>query len=144
MWRCVGKEKWQAGQRSCRGPIINKYYISRVETVTVQAQSLPDASLVETVDRPVGRPGETVIFTIQARNTGNVPLLNARLTAPLLRTQVRIAEFDVGASETLRIPFVLPDVEEDTVIVSPVTLVSDNGPTREASASVRVIAEEEE
>ncbi|MBB6690382.1 DUF11 domain-containing protein [Cohnella xylanilytica] len=114
------------------------------EEVAVRTQALPDASLTETVDRAVGRPGETVIFTIQARNTGNVPLLNARLSAPLLGIQLRIAEFDVGASETLRVPFVLPDVEEDTVIVSPVTLVSDNGPVREASASVKVLAEEEE
>jgi len=42
------------------------------------------------------------------------------------------------------VPFVLPDVEEDTVIASPVTLVSDNGPAHEASASVKVLAEEEE
>ncbi len=66
--------------------------------------------------------------------------MNARLSAPLLRIQSRIAEFDAGASETLRVPFVLPDVEEDTVIVSPVTLVSDNGPAREASALVKVLA----
>jgi uncharacterized repeat protein (TIGR01451 family) len=114
------------------------------QDVIVQTQILPDASLVETVDRAVGRSGETVIFTIQARNTGNVPLLNARLSAPLLHIQLLIVRFDVGAVETLRIPFILPDVEEDTLIVSPVTLVSDNGPTREASASVTVIAEDEE
>ncbi|MBB3125652.1 putative repeat protein (TIGR01451 family) [Paenibacillus rhizosphaerae] len=112
--------------------------------VTVQTQALPDASLTETVDRSVGRPGETVIFTIQARNTGNVPLLNVLLTAPLLGIQLRIERFDVGAIETLRVPFVLPDVKKDTIIISPVTLVSDNGPTRQASASVEVIAEEEE
>ncbi len=112
--------------------------------VTVQTQSLPDAALTETVDRPVGRPGETVIFTIRVSNTGNVALLNVRLNAPLLNVQLRLTEFDPGAIETLRIPFVLPDVEEETVIVSPVTLVSDNGPAREASASVTVIPEEEE
>ncbi|SFD52365.1 conserved repeat domain-containing protein [Paenibacillus catalpae] len=112
--------------------------------VTVQAQALPDASLTETVDRPIGRPGETVFFTLRASNTGNVPLLNVRLSAPLLDVQLRLTEFDPGASETLRVPFVLPDVEEETIIVSPVTLVSDNGPLREASASVTVIPEEEE
>ncbi|MBB6731544.1 DUF7507 domain-containing protein [Cohnella zeiphila] len=114
------------------------------EEVVIQVQSHPNASLAKTVNPAVGRPGETVIFTIRACNTGNVPLLNLRLTDPLLGLQLRIERFEVGACETLRIRFVLPDVEEDTVIVNSVTLASDNGPTREASASVKIIAEEEE
>ncbi|MGO4374274.1 hypothetical protein AB4Z21_26680, partial [Paenibacillus sp. MCAF20] len=114
------------------------------QEVTVEVQSHPESSLTKTVDRPAGKPGDTVIFTIRACNTGNVPLLNARLTDPLLGIQVLIVRFEVGACETLRVPFVLPDVEEDTIVVNSVMLVSDNGPTREASASVTVIPEEEE
>ncbi|WP_165280022.1 DUF7507 domain-containing protein [Paenibacillus protaetiae] len=114
------------------------------EDVIIEIQSLPNASLTETVDRPSGRPGETVIFTIQACNTGNVPLLNTRITGTLFNLQVHIEQFAVGACHIIRVPFVLPDVDEDTLIASPVTLVSDNGPAREATASVRVIAEEEE
>ncbi|MFG1735531.1 SBBP repeat-containing protein [Paenibacillus sp. 843] len=114
------------------------------QEVTVEVQSLPDASLTKTVDHPVGKPGDKVIFTIRACNTGNVPLLNVLLTDPLLGIQVRIVRFEVGACETLQVPFVLPDVEEDTLIVNSVKLTSDNGPTREASASVTVITEEEE
>nr|WP_255654254.1 CARDB domain-containing protein [Cohnella sp. REN36] len=114
------------------------------ETVSIRTASLPDAELTETVNRPQGRPGETVFFTIQVRNTGNVALINAQLTAPLLGIQLRIARFEVGASEIIRVPFVLPNVQQTTVITSPVTFSSDNGPTRRASASVLVIAEEEE
>ncbi|MBD3920490.1 DUF11 domain-containing protein [Paenibacillus sp. PR3] len=114
------------------------------QEVVITVQSLPDASLTETVDRPTGSPGEKVVFTIRACNTGNVPLINVRIVAPLLRIQLLIERLEVGACETLRVPFVLPDVEEDTIFVSPVTLTSDNGPTRTASASVQVIAEEEE
>ncbi|WP_446483090.1 DUF7948 domain-containing protein [Cohnella xylanilytica] len=114
------------------------------DTVLIRAAALPDAELIHTVNRPEGRPGETVIFTIQVRNTGNVALLNAILTAPRLNIQLRIVRFEVGADETIRVPFVLPDVEEDTVITSLATFVSDNGPTRQAHASVLVIAEEEE
>lgn len=114
------------------------------QEVTVGVQSLPDASLTKTVDRPVGKPEDKVIFTIRVCNTGNVPLLNTLLTDPLLGIQVRIVRFEVGACETLQVPFVLPDVEEDTVIVNSVKLESDNGPTREASASITVIADEEE
>ncbi|MNF84123.1 hypothetical protein D3C84_664700 [compost metagenome] len=84
-----------------------------------------------------------MIFTIQFCNTGNVPLLNVRLTAPLLRLQLHIVMLKVGACETLRIPFVLPDVDEDAVMLVQ-RHSSDSGPTRVASASVQVIAEEEE
>lgn len=114
------------------------------QEVVITAQSLPDASLTVTVNHPIGRPGETVFFTIRACNTGNVPLINVRRVAPLLHLQVHIERLEVGACETLRVPFVLPDVEEDTVIVSPATLTSVNGPTLTASASIQVIAEEEE
>lgn len=114
------------------------------QEVTVEVQSLPDASLTKTVDHPVGKPGDKVIFTIRACNTGNVPLLNALLTDPLLGIQMRIGRFEVGACETLQVPFVLPDVEEDTLLVNSVRFVSDNGPTREASVLVTVISEEEE
>jgi hypothetical protein len=46
-----------------------------------------------------------------------------------------------GAKETISVPFILPGVEEDTVITSLATFVSDNGPTRQAIASVSMIAE---
>nr|WP_260986720.1 SBBP repeat-containing protein [Paenibacillus terrae] len=111
------------------------------ETVFINTTVIPDAELTETVDRPQGRPGETVIFTIQVRNTGNVALTNAVLTAPLLGIQFHIAHFDVGAIETIQVPFVLPNVNQTTVIISPVTFSSDNGPFRTASASVEVIVE---
>jgi uncharacterized repeat protein (TIGR01451 family) len=113
-------------------------------TPPLQPKPLPDAELTETVDRPEGRPGETVTFTIQVINTGNVTLLNGKLIAPLLGIQQQLDRLDPGANETLRVPFVLPDVKENTTITSPVTFTSDNGPTRRASASVLVIAEEEE
>lgn len=111
------------------------------ETVRITTSSLPDAELTETVDRAQGRPGETVIFTIQVRNTGNVALTDAVLTAPLLGIQFHIARFDVGAIETIQVPFVLPNVNQTTVIISPVMFSSDNGPFRTASASVEVIVE---
>lgn len=113
-------------------------------SVDIVTELLPNVILTETVDRPVGRPGELVHFFIFFQNTGNVVLRNVVLTAPLFNLQVRLEELDIGAVENIRIPFILPDVEEDTIITSPVTLTSDNGPTRNATASVRVIAEEEE
>ncbi|MBB3128651.1 putative repeat protein (TIGR01451 family) [Paenibacillus rhizosphaerae] len=111
------------------------------ETVFINTTVIPDAELTETVDRAQGRPGETVIFTIQVRNTGNVALTNAVLTAPLLGIQFHISRFEVGAIETIQVPFVLPNVNQTTVIISPVTFSSDNGPFRTASASVEVIVE---
>lgn len=110
----------------------------------IQTSALPDAELIHTVDRPVGRPGETVIFTIRVRNTGNVALIGAVLTARLFGTEIHIARFEVGAEETIKVPFVLPEVEEDTVISSLVTFAADGGLIRQANASVTVIPEEEE
>ncbi|MEK4118503.1 CARDB domain-containing protein [Paenibacillus sp. FSL W8-0919] len=113
-------------------------------SVDIVTELLPNVILTETVDRPIGRPGELVHFFIFFQNTGNVVLRNVVVTAPLFNLQVRLEQLDIGADENIRIPFILPDVEEDTIITSPVTLTSDNGPTRNASALVRVIAEEEE
>lgn len=113
-------------------------------SVDIVTELLPNVVLTETVDRPIGRPGELVHFLITFQNTGNVVLLNGVLTAPLFNLQVRLETFDIGAVENIRIPFILPDVEEDTIITSLVSFVSDNGPARNATASVLVIAEEEE
>ncbi|WP_127529920.1 DUF7507 domain-containing protein [Paenibacillus kobensis] len=113
-------------------------------SASVVVQALARASLDKMVVPTSGKSGEKVLFTIQLRNTGNVPLVNVRLTDPLLGLQVQIVRFDVRAIETLRTPFVLPEVEEDTKLVNVAALVSDNGPTLEARASVVVIPEEEE
>ncbi|WP_160397284.1 DUF7948 domain-containing protein [Paenibacillus sp. MMS18-CY102] len=110
---------------------------------SVTTTVLPNAALTQTVDRPEGQPGETVFFTIRVRNTGNVALINAVLLAPLFNLRLRSDFIAIGADDSIRIPFVLPDVDEDTTIVSPANLTSDNGPTLEAAVSVRVIVDEE-
>ncbi|EFM10789.1 conserved repeat domain protein [Paenibacillus curdlanolyticus YK9] len=110
---------------------------------SVTTAILPNAALTQTVDRPEGQPGETVFFTIRVRNTGNVGLINAALEAPLFQLRLRSDFIPIGADDSIRIPFILPDVNEDTTIVSRATLISDNGPPLEATVSVRVIIEEE-
>lgn len=110
---------------------------------SVTTTRLPNAALEHTVDRPVGRSGETVYFTIRARNTGNVVLVDGILKAPLFNLVLRSDSFAIGADYLLRIPFILPDAIEDTTIVSRVTTLSQNGPLLEAAASVLVIVDEE-
>ncbi|GLX70373.1 SBBP repeat-containing protein [Paenibacillus glycanilyticus] len=110
---------------------------------SVTTAFLPNAALTETVDRPEGHPGDTVFFTIRVRNTGNVVLLNGVLSAPLFNLRIRGARFEIGADYSIRIPFVLPEVPDDTVITSPVNIQWDNGPSLEATASVRVTVDEE-
>jgi uncharacterized repeat protein (TIGR01451 family) len=112
-------------------------------SVTVAA--LPKLLLEESVDPSSGHPGDIVIFTIRLRNTGNVAAINGVLTAPLLRFQSLLGVFEVGADQTIRIPFVLPDIDEERrLLTSIVTVTSDNVPTVQASASVVVIEEQEE
>jgi len=111
--------------------------------VFIETQTLPGAALAETVNRPEGRPGETVFFTVRFGNTGNVVLLNLRLAAPLIGVDFQTDRFEIEANETIRIPFELPDTDEDLVLVSPATLTADNLGTLRTSASVRVLVEEE-
>ncbi|WP_225442848.1 DUF7948 domain-containing protein [Paenibacillus lycopersici] len=113
------------------------------ETVLIETAVLPNALLTQTVDRTEGHPGETVFFSIRAKNTGNVDLLQGVLTAPLLNLRLGTAVFDVNADVTIRIPFVLPDVEDGTVLTSRAFASSSNGPTLEATAFVRVVVDEE-
>ena len=132
------------------GEVFTSHAVAFSEQTPIQQAPAPvttariaAAVLTETVDPSEGRPGETVFFSIRVRNTGNVVLLNGVLSAPLFRLQLRGDAFDIGADYTLRIPFVLPEADEDTTIVSPVTSSWSNGPSLSATASVRVIVDEE-
>ncbi|MUT67491.1 SBBP repeat-containing protein [Paenibacillus sp. NEAU-GSW1] len=113
------------------------------QAVLITAETQPDAILTQAVNQPEGSPGETVVFTIRVKNTGNVPLVNGQLTGDLLNIRLTTEVFDLNADEIIRVPFVLPEVEEDTVLTSTVFAVSDNGPPRQVSVSVRVITDEE-
>ncbi|QAY65893.1 DUF7507 domain-containing protein [Paenibacillus protaetiae] len=109
----------------------------------VTVASLPNVELTHQVSPRSGHSGQTVIFSIRIRNTGNVDLINVLITAPLLDVRLLSERIPIGSDQTLQIPFILPEVDEDTTLVSTVTLTSDNGPVRTASASVLVIHEEE-
>ncbi|QAY65094.1 DUF7507 domain-containing protein [Paenibacillus protaetiae] len=110
---------------------------------SVTTRRMPNATLRHTVNQPIGRPGETVFFTIRIHNTGNVVLINEMIKAPLFNLILRSDSFSIGADYSIRIPFILPDVLEDTAIVSRVSALAENGPLLEAAASVIVIVEEE-
>ncbi|GMK39735.1 hypothetical protein PCCS19_27900 [Paenibacillus sp. CCS19] len=115
----------------------------QLRTVPIETKSLPNARLTQTVDRSEGQPGETVVFSIRVRNTGNVDLLQGILIAPLLNLRLSTAVFDINADVTIQIPFVLPAVDEDTILTSRVFTSSSNGPSLEAIAVVHVIVDEE-
>ncbi|WP_165280015.1 DUF7507 domain-containing protein [Paenibacillus protaetiae] len=109
----------------------------------VTVTSLPNLSLTKTVDRAEGSSGDTVFFTVRFRNTGNIVLNHLNFNDSLIHLQTRMESFPIGADQSIRIPFLLPDVSEDTIIVNRVFVSSDNGPTLHAEASVNVIVDEE-
>lgn len=129
--------------------IVNTLIVSSDQTpfqqraMPIDVTPVASVLLSKTVDHAVGRPGETVVFTIRGRNTGNIPIEGGIVNDPLLGLQLRTITQPVGADVTLRIPFILPDVDNDTVITNTVTAESSNGPTVMASASVTVIEDEE-
>ncbi|QKS44683.1 DUF11 domain-containing protein [Paenibacillus cellulosilyticus] len=113
-------------------------------SVSVSTVSIPEFTLKETVDRPVVFGGETILFTIHSENVGNVDLINFVLRAPLFHFVLRIARFQVGGKFTGRFPFVTPEVEDDTVFISPVTAQADNKGPKHVEASVLVLPEDDE
>ncbi|WP_415782732.1 hypothetical protein, partial [Cohnella lubricantis] len=110
---------------------------------TVVAESSSNAILTHTVDPQEAAPGDTVVFTIHVVNTGNVPFFNGRLVGPLLNLSLTTEVFQIGADETFRIPFVVPENAQEGDLVSVVTASSNNGPTLSATAVVHIVIEEE-
>ncbi|WP_247740792.1 hypothetical protein [Cohnella sp. LGH] len=123
--------------------------LSSSDTHLVQAQacvrtlSLPNFVLTQSVNVSEAQPEQVVFFTVALRNSGNIGLINIRLSAPLLGRQLWIKYLDIGAVLTIRDPYMIPDVDEDTVIVSTAIVTSDNGPTKQISTSVQVVVNEE-
>lgn len=113
-------------------------------SVSVTTTAIPEFTLKETVDRPVVFGGDTVFFTISSENVGNVDLINFVLRAPFLQFVLHIAHFQIGAKFTGRFPFVTPEVEDDTVFVSPVTAQADNKGPKSVEASVLVLPDDDE
>nr|WP_272945269.1 hypothetical protein [Paenibacillus gorillae] len=98
----------------------------------------------KSVDRPIVTAGETVFFTIRVENNGNIELTNFIIEDSLLGLSLRTARFRIGSIITIRIPFIAPEVEEDTIIVNTVTGRSDTTGSKNATASVLVQSQDDE
>ncbi|MGN7457309.1 DUF7507 domain-containing protein [Paenibacillus pasadenensis] len=111
--------------------------------VPIVAAIRNDALLTESVSPQVAAPGGTVVFTVRIANTGNVPFVNGVLQLPLFGLRLTTESFEIGADQTLRLPYRIPDDAPEGLIVSEAIASSDNGPTLRATAAVRVVHEEE-
>ncbi|MWC30359.1 DUF7507 domain-containing protein [Paenibacillus sp. MMS18-CY102] len=106
--------------------------------------TIADFTIGKTVDRPVVTGGETVFFTIRVQNVGNVDLVDFTLEDALLGVSVLTKRFRIGSIITIRVPFVTPEVEDDTIIVNTATGRADAAGPKAAEASVLVLPEDEE
>lgn len=112
--------------------------------LNIVAASMPDVLLTQRVDRPIASPGDTVFFIIRIANTGNVPYINGQLIALLFSLNLRTESFEVGADQTLVLPYVVPEDAEEGIVISRVIAFSDNGPRLEVATPLRIVGEEEE
>ena len=102
-------------------------------TTTVNRECQPSYDVIKTVDKTTANPGDTIKYTITAKNTGNVDLTNVKVTdklpavykkasekvtAPSAITgsivkngEVTIAKLPVGKSATIDITYVIKDAK---------------------------------
>ena len=102
-------------------------------TTTVNRECQPGYDVIKTVDKTTANPGDTIKYTITAKNTGNVDLTNVKVTdklpavykkasekvtAPSAITgsivkngEVTIAKLSVGKSATIDITYVIKDAK---------------------------------
>ncbi|QHW31015.1 DUF11 domain-containing protein [Paenibacillus rhizovicinus] len=109
-------------------------------TVQVTVLEDPKLEIVKTVFPPVAIPGEVVFFRLEGVNTGNVPLVNVRVSDPLLGLIGTVAFQEVGEALSIILPFTVPaDAAPGVPIVNTMFVDSaQTGPLR-ASASLKVI-----
>ncbi|MCR8842108.1 hypothetical protein NQ117_00270 [Paenibacillus sp. SC116] len=125
--------------------ILNTATLTSDETnpVTVNASvtvtSNPELTISKIVQPTTAFPGETVFFRMEGINTGNVPLTNIRYSDPLLGLSGVVLSQDVGAIQSLIVPFVVPPTAvPGSEIVNTVLVASDQTPLQSTTATIRV------
>lgn len=124
--------------------IANRATVLAAEAPAVQSEfrvavALPRTllQLTNAVDKPVAKPGETVVFTVTVQNQAEVPLTNVLVVEPLTDFSARIPALAVGEQRSFARPFTLPaDAVGGTVFSSPAFAFSDQTPLQSQTAMV--------
>ena len=140
------------------------YVLLKIQPV-FQVVPAPAYDVIKTVDKTTAKPGDTVKYTITAKNTGNVNLNNVKITdklpdyyakaeekidAPSSITgsivkggEVTIAKLGVGQSATITISYTLKDAGQfecgETVIKNKATGITDEDQTEDDNNNNEVI-----
>jgi len=98
-------------------------------SATVTVPPLPKLTASKTADRITAAPGDTIVYTITATNTGNVPLNRVQINDPLLGLVETTGLLEPGESVVIRQEFVVPlNVAQGSIIANDVTIVSNETP----------------
>ncbi|MBP3962488.1 DUF7507 domain-containing protein [Paenibacillus lignilyticus] len=109
-------------------------------SASVTTENVFDMTISKTVNFATALPGQTITYTIEVENTGNVSLFNVLVTDPILGLQTVITELDANAVQTYMIPFTIPDdAVPGSVIANTATASSIQTGDRTASASVEIL-----
>lgn len=124
-----------------------------VNTVTVETDQLASdqasasvvvepgfsLSLEKSVDKPAALPGEQIHYTVTLRNQSNAEVTNVRFVDSLIGLSEWITNIPSGAFIVLVIGYVIPaTAAAGSIIRNTVTMLSDQTPPQQASASVTV------
>ncbi|GGF95256.1 DUF7507 domain-containing protein [Paenibacillus aceti] len=85
------------------------------------------------------RPGQTVSVILTLHNTGNTNLTNIALNDPQLGFALVVPSLNAGATQTVTLPFIVPNLPEDTVIADTIVATSDQTGETTASSALTVL-----
>ena len=124
----------------------------KIEVPEVKPEKTPSISITKTADKEVYKIGETIVYTINVINNGEIDLTNVVITESLIGTFVEdnnikinnnIATIDslkIGESKTLIFKVVVPSTSKDgDIIQNTVTVTTNEKVSDEAKKDIKVI-----
>ncbi|WP_168735746.1 DUF7507 domain-containing protein [Cohnella fermenti] len=107
--------------------------------VTVTVVGAPRLILTKTADRNRAKPGDVILFTLTATNTGDEALTNVRITDPTLALSTTIPFIAAGQSVSVPVDFRVPLETLPRTYVNTSTAVSDQTEPAVATEEVEVL-----
>ncbi|ASS67608.1 MULTISPECIES: SpaA isopeptide-forming pilin-related protein [unclassified Paenibacillus] len=110
------------------------------DSATVSVRAGFSLSVAKSVSKDSALPGETVTYRISLRNDSNAPVRNVRLVDRILGFSQVVTEIPAGMSVVLLADYTVPAFAPGgSIITNTVTVVSDQTPPAQASASLTVL-----
>lgn len=126
--------------------IVNTTVVSSDQTAPAEATVVTSVigvsaiSLDKKFSPSEGRPGETVNVILTLRNTGNTLLTNIMLRDEVIGLAFTLPVLSSGSEQRLSFPFVIPNVQANTILTNTATVSTDQTGVSQASGELNVLA----